>query len=107
MPVLLFVLIAIVVLAVVGIAALGLVLKLVWWSLVGLVIGLLGRFVASNESDIGLGTTILGGIAAALLGGVIANALDLGGFLEFLIAIIVAGLGVWFFYCAGDRSVRS
>lgn len=92
MPALLLFLIAIVVLAVVGISALGLGLKILWWALIGLVIGGLGRAVIPGAQNLSLQVTILGGVAAALLGGVIARALDVGNLLQFLIAVIVAGL---------------
>ena len=37
-------------------------------------------------------TTALVGIGGALLGGIIADAIDVGGFVQFLIAIAVAAL---------------
>jgi len=92
MGVLFFVLLAIVVLVVVGAAALGLVVSLLWWALIGLVIGALARFVLPGPRPIGVLRTILFGIAGALLGGIIANAIDVGSILEFVIAILVAAV---------------
>lgn len=97
MPAFLIFLIVIVLLAVLGVSVLGVAIHLLWWSIIGLVIGGLGRLVVPNDS-IGLGTTILGGIAAAILGGLIGDALNLGNCMELLVSVIVAGIGVWSFY---------
>ncbi|HLI58246.1 MAG TPA: hypothetical protein VKV21_01140 [Solirubrobacteraceae bacterium] len=88
--VLLFLVAAIVVLAVIGWAVLGLAIMLLWWGLIGLVIGGLGRLVVPGRQPIGILTTALLGIAAALLGGIVARAAHLAGGLRFLIAIGVA-----------------
>jgi len=96
-PAFLIFLIVIVLLAVLGVSVLGVAIHLLWWSIIGLVIGGLGRLVVPNDS-IGLGTTILGGIAAAILGGLIGDALNLGNCMELLVSVIVAGIGVWSFY---------
>ncbi len=90
MPVLLVVLIAIIVLVVLGWVVLGLVFKLLWWALIGLVIGALGRLVIPGRQAIGWLATIGAGVAGALLGGIIANALDVGNVIQFLIAVLVA-----------------
>ena len=92
MGVLFFVLLAIVVLVVVGAAALGLVLSLLWWALIGLVIGALARLVLPGPRPIGVLRTVLFGIAGALLGGIIASALDVGSLIEFVIAVLVAAV---------------
>ena len=66
---------------------------MLWYALVGLVIGGLARLFVSGRREIGLGATALYGIAGALLGGVIANDwLDVGWFGQFLTAIAVAAL---------------
>jgi uncharacterized membrane protein YeaQ/YmgE (transglycosylase-associated protein family) len=88
----LLVLIAIIVLLVVGAAVLGLALKLLWWVLIGLIIGGLGRLVLRGYQPIGWVATALYGIAGALLGGVVARAVGTGGFVQFLIAVAVAAL---------------
>lgn len=92
MFILLFLVAAIVVLAVIGWAVLGLAIMLLWWALIGLVIGGLGRLVVPGRQAIGILTTILLGIAASLLGGVVARAAHLGNGLRFLIAIGVAAI---------------
>jgi uncharacterized membrane protein YeaQ/YmgE (transglycosylase-associated protein family) len=90
--VLLLVLLAIVVLVVLGVAIVGLVLKLLWWALVGLLIGALARLVLPGGQPIGwLGTTG-SGIAGALLGGIVGNAFGVGSVLQFVLAVIAAAL---------------
>ena len=88
--ILLIVLIAIVVLFVVGGWVLGLALSLLWWALLGLVIGALARLVLPGEQALGWLGTALFGVAGALLGGIIADAIGVGSILQFLIAILVA-----------------
>ena len=83
------VLLAIVLLAL-GIAVIGLTIKLVWWALIGLVIGGLGRLLLPGAQPVGMLATAALGVAAAILGGIIAHALDAGSLLQFLIAIAVA-----------------
>lgn len=92
MIVLLFLVAAIVVLAVLGWAVVGIAFALLWWALIGLVIGGLGRLVIPGRQPIGFLMTALLGIAASLLGGVVARAAHLGGGLQFLIAIAVAAI---------------
>jgi uncharacterized membrane protein YeaQ/YmgE (transglycosylase-associated protein family) len=86
----LLVILAIVVLLVVGWAVVGLALKLLWWALVGLLIGALARLLLPGRQAIGWLGTAAAGVAGALLGGIIANALDLGGILQFVVAVGVA-----------------
>jgi uncharacterized membrane protein YeaQ/YmgE (transglycosylase-associated protein family) len=88
--VLLLALLALVLMIVLGIAIVGLVLELLWWALVGLVIGALARLVLPGEQAIGWLGTIAAGIAGALLGGIVADALDWGGVLQLLLAIAAA-----------------
>ena len=97
-----FLLVSIILLLVLGSAFVGLALTALWWALIGLVIGGLGRLVVPGRQSIGLLATSLGGIAAALLGGVIARAAHLGTGLQFLIAVAVAAVLVAAF-CAGQR----
>ena len=84
---LLIVLLAIVVLVVVGWAVLGLVLTLVWWALLGLLIGALARLALPGRQRISWLATAAAGVAGALLGGVVADALDLGSLLQFIVAV--------------------
>lgn len=66
---------------------------------IGLVLGLLGRFFAPGKQSIPLWLTIIVGIAAAFIGTWIARGLgyaDTDGFdwLEIITQIVVAGIGV-------------
>lgn len=87
---LLFLLLAVIVLIVFGTVALGLALQLLWWALIGLVIGGLARLVLPGRQPIGVLATSASGVAGGLLGGIIANAANLGGLVQFLIAIAAA-----------------
>ncbi len=83
-------LLALILLLLLGWLVVGLALKLLWWALIGLVIGALARLVLPGKQSIGLLWTAGAGIAAALLGGIVAHALDLGGFLQFVLAVALA-----------------
>ena len=86
----LLILLGVLLLIVLGFVIVGLALKLLWWALIGLFIGALARLVLPGKQSIGLVWTALAGVAAALLGGIVAHALDLGGFLQFVVAVALA-----------------
>ena len=86
----LLLLLAIVVLVVVGWAVVGLAVKLLWWALIGLLIGAIARLVLPGRQAIGWLATAGAGIAGALLGGIVADALDLGDIAQFIVAIAIA-----------------
>ncbi|MBD0338826.1 MAG: GlsB/YeaQ/YmgE family stress response membrane protein [Thermoleophilia bacterium] len=67
-------------------------LKLLWWALVGLVIGWLAKFLVPAYRPVGWLATILYGIGGALLGGVVADAIGVGGLVQFLLAIAAAAV---------------
>jgi uncharacterized membrane protein YeaQ/YmgE (transglycosylase-associated protein family) len=71
--------------------------------LVLLAIGLLGRLVVPGATPIGWLGTILAGIAGAILGGVVGDAFDLAGVLQFILAVLVAA-GLIAIYAGGSRS---
>ena len=101
-------LLAVVVLAVVGAAVMGIVAQLLWWALIGLVIGALARLVVPGPRGLGLLETALFGIAGALLGGIVARALDVGGVIQFVIAVLVAAVLIAAFGSASrDRGTAS
>ena len=75
----------------------GLAFSLVWLALTGLVIGALGRLVLPGRQDISLLATALIGIAASLLGGILANVFDVGWIIQFLVAIALAAVGITLF----------
>jgi len=96
MNVLFFLVLLVVVLMIAGTIVGGLV-ALLWWALVGLLIGALARLLVHGTSGLGMLPTILSGIAGAVGGGLVANALDLGGLLEFVVAVLVAAVVVSIF----------
>lgn len=85
---------AIVVLVVLGSVLVGLAFMLLWWALIGLFIGGLARLAVPGRQAIGWLETAAIGIAASLLGGVVARAADLAGGWQFVIAIGAAVLFV-------------
>ena len=67
--------------------------------LIGLVLGVLGRFFAPGKQDIPIWLTIVIGIIAAFIGTAIARGFgyaDTGGFdwLEFITQVVIAAIGV-------------
>jgi uncharacterized membrane protein YeaQ/YmgE (transglycosylase-associated protein family) len=66
---------------------------------VGLIIGALGRLVVPGRQDISIWLTIAIGIAAALIGSLIASALGVGetsgiDWIKLIIQVVLAALGV-------------
>ncbi|HLI43978.1 MAG TPA: hypothetical protein VKU92_05870 [Acidimicrobiales bacterium] len=57
------------------------------WLLGGLVIGALGRLFAPGHARMGLGSTLLVGIAGSFIGGVVGVALGVGFLLRLVIAV--------------------
>ena len=72
----------------------GLAFELLWLVITGLIIGGLGRLVLPGRQEIGLLETGLIGIAASLLGGLLANLFDAGSIVRFLVAVALAAIGV-------------
>jgi uncharacterized membrane protein YeaQ/YmgE (transglycosylase-associated protein family) len=104
MPVIVILLIIVLVLLLGG-ALIGLAFELLWLVVTGLVIGALGRLVLPGRQDISLLATALIGIAASLLGGILANLFDVGWLIQFLVAVALAAIGVTLF--AGSERRRS
>ena len=101
----LLVLVAVVLALVVGWIVVGLVFKLLWWALVGLLSGALARAILPGRQDVSLLATALAGIAGSVFGGILARGLGFGGFVQFLVAVglaaaVIAVLG-------GTRSARA
>jgi uncharacterized membrane protein YeaQ/YmgE (transglycosylase-associated protein family) len=63
-----------------------------WYVLVGLIIGGIARLLVRGTGGYGVGMTIIAGIAGSLLGGLLAHVLDSGWFVEFLLAVLVAAV---------------
>lgn len=75
-------------------ALVGLALDLLWLVITGLIIGGLGRLVLPGRQEIGLLQTALIGIAASLLGGLLADIFNAGWLIRFLVAVALAAIGV-------------
>ena len=75
-------------------ALIGLAFELFWLAVTGLIIGGLGRLVLPGRQEVGLLTTALVGIAASLLGGILADLFDAGGLVRFLVAVALAAIGI-------------
>ncbi|TDD31023.1 GlsB/YeaQ/YmgE family stress response membrane protein [Actinomadura sp. KC06] len=67
---------------------------ILWFIVVGAVIGALARLLVPGRNPIGVLLTVLVGIAGAIVGGVIADALGAGAFIAFVFAVLIAALGV-------------
>jgi uncharacterized membrane protein YeaQ/YmgE (transglycosylase-associated protein family) len=78
------------------------------WLLIGLVIGGLARLLVPGRQHIGLIVTILIGIVAALLGGIITTAIIGAGhtIITFIVALVAAALLVSAFTTRGYGSYR-
>jgi uncharacterized membrane protein YeaQ/YmgE (transglycosylase-associated protein family) len=75
----------------------GLAFSLLWLALTGLVVGALARLVLPGRQDISMLATALIGIAASLLGGILANVFDAGWIIQFLVAVALAAIGITLF----------
>jgi uncharacterized membrane protein YeaQ/YmgE (transglycosylase-associated protein family) len=85
----------------------GLAFSLLWLALTGLVIGALGRLVLPGRQEVSLLATALVGIAASLLGGILADLFDVGWLIQLLLAVALAALGITLFMSTerGRRAV--
>jgi uncharacterized membrane protein YeaQ/YmgE (transglycosylase-associated protein family) len=72
----------------------GLAFELFWLAVTGLIVGGLGRLVLPGRHQVGLLTTALVGIAASLLGGILADLFDAGWLVKFLVAVALAAVGI-------------
>jgi uncharacterized membrane protein YeaQ/YmgE (transglycosylase-associated protein family) len=75
------------------------------YIITGLIVGALARLVVPGRNPIGLGMTILVGIAGAVAGGLIAHAIGLGAVLTFIIAVLLAAVLVY--AMSGMRRTRT
>jgi uncharacterized membrane protein YeaQ/YmgE (transglycosylase-associated protein family) len=98
------VLVAIVLILLLAGSLVGLAFSLLWLVLTGLIIGALGRLVLPGRQEISLLATALVGVAASLLGGILANLFDVGWFIQLLVAILLAAVGIALF--AGEQRRR-
>lgn len=96
MHVVVILLIIVIVLLLAG-SLVGLAFELLWLAATGLIIGALARLVLPGRQDISLLTTMLVGVGASLLGGILANLFDVGWFIRFLVAVALAAIGITLF----------
>jgi uncharacterized membrane protein YeaQ/YmgE (transglycosylase-associated protein family) len=96
MPVVLVLLIIVIALLLAG-SLIGLAFELLWLVITGLIIGGLGRLVLPGRQDISLLATALVGIGASLIGGILADLADTGWLVKFLVAVVLAAIGITVF----------
>lgn len=77
--------------------------SIIFYVVIGAIIGVLGRLVVPGRQPIGVVFTVLLGIVGAVVGGLIAAAINAGAVIQFLLAIAVAALLVYFL-AGGARS---
>ncbi|SFO68333.1 Uncharacterized membrane protein YeaQ/YmgE, transglycosylase-associated protein family [Actinomadura madurae] len=76
---------------------------ILWFIVVGAVIGALARLIVPGRNPIGILLTILVGIAGSILGGVIADALGAGTIVAIVFAVLIAAAGVAALTTLNDR----
>ena len=81
----------------------GLAFELLWLAATGLIIGALARLVLPGRHVISLLMTMLVGVGASLLGGILANLFDVGWFIRFLVAVALAAIGITLFASSEHR----
>jgi uncharacterized membrane protein YeaQ/YmgE (transglycosylase-associated protein family) len=76
---------------------------IIWWILIGLVVGAVARLVIPGRQHIGIIMTILIGIVAAIVGGILTAALLGAGHtvITFIVAVLAAALIVSAFTTRG------
>ncbi|MFF5263192.1 GlsB/YeaQ/YmgE family stress response membrane protein [Actinomadura viridis] len=67
---------------------------ILWFIVVGAVVGALARLIVPGRNPIGILLTILVGIVGAILGGVVADALGAGTLVAIVFSVVIAALGV-------------
>jgi uncharacterized membrane protein YeaQ/YmgE (transglycosylase-associated protein family) len=76
---------------------------IIWWILIGLVVGAVARLVVPGRQHIGILVTILIGVVAAIVGGILTAALLGAGHtvITFIVAVLLAALAVSAFTTRG------
>jgi uncharacterized membrane protein YeaQ/YmgE (transglycosylase-associated protein family) len=82
---------------------------ILWWVLIGLVVGAVGRLVVPGRQHIGILLTIIIGVVAAIIGGILTAALLGAGHtvITFIVAVLLAALAVGLFTTRGHSRGRS
>jgi uncharacterized membrane protein YeaQ/YmgE (transglycosylase-associated protein family) len=76
---------------------------ILWWILIGLIVGAVARLVIPGRQHIGIIVTILIGIVAAVVGGILTAAVLGAGhtIITFIVAVLLAALVVSLFTTRG------
>jgi uncharacterized membrane protein YeaQ/YmgE (transglycosylase-associated protein family) len=83
----------IIVLLITGSVVLAVAANVLWFLLIGLVVGLLGRLIVPGAQPLGMLATTLIGIAGSLIGGILASEVfDFGDLGSFVTSVLVAAL---------------
>lgn len=83
------------------------VLTVLWFIVIGAVVGALARLLIPGRNPMGLLLTILVGIVGAVIGGLIANAIGAGSILAFIFSVVIAAIGVALISGGGWRRHRA
>ncbi|MQY03574.1 GlsB/YeaQ/YmgE family stress response membrane protein [Actinomadura macrotermitis] len=70
------------------------VLTILYFIVVGAIVGALARLLVPGRNPMGILLTVLVGIAGAVLGGVVAHAIGAGSVIAFILAIVIAAIAV-------------
>lgn len=65
-----------------------------WYILIGIIIGVIARLLVPGRNPLGVLLTLLVGVAGAILGGAVSDALGAGDIVAFIFALLIAALGV-------------
>lgn len=67
---------------------------ILWWLVIGLVIGAVGHLLVPGRQRIGILLTVVFGIVGAIIGGIVTTAIIGAGhtIITFIVAIVVAAL---------------
>jgi uncharacterized membrane protein YeaQ/YmgE (transglycosylase-associated protein family) len=76
---------------------------ILWFIVVGAIIGAVARLLLPGRNPIGMLLTIVVGIAGAILGGMVADALGAGTLVAIVFAVLIAALGVAVLTAANSR----
>ena len=102
---LLVILVVVLLLILVGGFVIGLTLKLLGLAITGLVVGALARLALPGPQALGWLGTALYGIAGSLIGAIVADILDVGAVIQFVLAIAAAAGLIALFAAAAPRRI--
>jgi uncharacterized membrane protein YeaQ/YmgE (transglycosylase-associated protein family) len=93
---------AVILMLLIGGWVIGLAFKLLWFVLIGILIGALGRAILPGRQGISWLWTAGAGIVGSLLGAVLASIFDAGTIVQYLVAIGLAAILIALF--SGSRT---